>query len=214
MADKHSWTESKVAELETTRLQQLMINARSKGVADLASLCEAELKKRSTVSPSPRKVRSNSLRNHEDQIAAEIGDFAQSLAQEYDLSAETASRLSRGFKGFRPHTLTSKRGDAKLGGHQRTGKCELDRYVSYRIGNHYVSLGAWLGKGRTPQEVEYQVFGTVALLPTGVSPAQLRPNLPEKDAEGTDRRGVSFSDLDSAKTEFARLISLIAPRRD
>src|SRR5687768_17498496 len=116
MGSKHGWTEVRIAELDTASLQQLLMNARSKDATDLVEMCEAELKKRAAVSFPPRKARTSPFRNREDQIAAEIGEFARKLAQEYDLSPETASKLSRGYTGFRPHTLTDKRGDAKLGG--------------------------------------------------------------------------------------------------
>jgi hypothetical protein len=210
---KHAWTESTISGLETGEIRNLLQNARSKGVDDLVQMCEAELKGRQTAVPAPRKMRSGSFRNHEDQISREIGAFARKLALDYDLSPETASKVSRGIKGFRAHSLTDKHGNAKLGGHQRLGLCALDRYVSYRVRDHYVSLGAWLSKGRNTDEIQYQVFGTRELLPRGVAPSQLRPDVPEKDAEGTDRRGISFLDLESAKAEFARLIAAVAPKR-
>jgi hypothetical protein len=211
---KHIWTETTITKLETEEIRNLLRNAHSKGAFELVQMCEEELKRRQTKVPTPRKTRTSSLKNYEEQISAEIGAFARKLAQDYDLSPETASKVSRGIKGFRTHSLTDKHGNAKLGGHERLGLCQLDRYVSYRVRDHYVSLGVWLPKGRRIDEVEFQVFGTKELLPQGVAPAELRPNLPERDSEGTNRRGVSILDLESAKTEFARLIAAVAPKRN
>jgi hypothetical protein len=61
------------------------------------------------------------------------------LAREYDLSRDTAVKLSQTVKRFQPHSLTDAKGDAKLGGYQRTGLAKIDRYVSYRVGDKYVT---------------------------------------------------------------------------
>ena len=81
MGSKHGWTEVRIAELDTASLQQLLMNARSKDATDLVEMCEAELKKRAAVSFPPRKARTSPFRNREDQIAAEIGEFARKLAE-------------------------------------------------------------------------------------------------------------------------------------
>lgn len=151
-----SWTKEKIDELTVQEIVALQENARVRGNSDVVSLCDEVL---ATKRPIRKPRTSSTTKTLEAECSQKLSDFAKYLTAKYDLSAATASIKSEGIKGFRPHNLTSKNGQAKLGGDQRTGKVAMDRYISYRIKNDVLSLTAWLASKDEAEDFKWQVRG-------------------------------------------------------
>lgn len=205
------WTTEKIAELSTDHVRNLCDNARNRQEANLVELCESELAKRS-VSHSARKSRKahSSLRTLEEQYSVRIAAIARELAAQFDLSPETARQNSQGVPGYRTHNLLQKNGQAKVGGEQRKGKCQLDRYVSYRVRDILLSLHIWLAPGEAEDLIRFQVFAPRELLQDGQPLSNLRPGF-EGDAEmKLFAWGMEFQNIDEAGQCFAELVSKVA----
>jgi hypothetical protein len=204
-----TWDESRVAALPDQLLLQLRDNALRKANAAIGELCETEISKRGV---GVRVKRGGTgpvdpLRAREKEISAEIGAFAQALAQRYDLSPEAAEAKSQSTARFVAHKLTQSNGTAKLGGLQRAGKCRMDRYVSYRVRDTVISLHAFLARGAADEELAFHVFGPAADIDGGQTLRALRGNLADEKESKLYAWGKSFSDLEAAKACFEQLIS-------
>ncbi len=155
---------------------------------------------------------SDPLKIREDELATDIAKFAARLKGKFDLSAETARWLSASVPNFKTHNLTQANGSAKVGGLQRSGRCKIDRYISYRVRDRLVSLNIWLGSDGSVDQIEFQVFAPQDALPEGEPLAALRPAA-KNDAEmklfGWGRR---FTDLEAAKARFEEVLAAVAPR--
>jgi hypothetical protein len=151
-----SWTKEKINELTIQEILALQQNAQARGNSEIMDLCTEVL---ATKKPLRKARTASTTKTLEAECSHQLSEFANQLSSKYDLSAETAAKKSEGVKGFRPHKLTSKDDQAKLGGQQRTGKVGIDRYISYRVKNDLVSLGAWLISKDSPEELVWQVLG-------------------------------------------------------
>ncbi len=199
-----SWTKEKINELSTQEISALQENARARGNSEIVNLCTDVLATKTPI----RKTRNSSTsttKTLEAECSHQLSEFAIKLSNKYDLSAETAAKKSEGTKGFRPHKLTSKDGQAKLGGQQRTGKVGIDRYISYRVKNDLVSLGAWLISKDTPEELVWQVLGPQRFFENFKSIKELCPSLFEADAAGSVG-GEVFSEFQKASERFEEVI--------
>lgn len=212
-----SWDETRIAALSNPDLLQLRDNALRKANAPIGALCEAEISKRGVSVKTARARTSNAssdpLRMMQSDLGAEIGEFAAIVAQRYDLSAETAKSQSEGHARFVAHKLTQSNGTAKLGGLQRTGKCRIDRYVSYRVKDTVLSLHMFLAKDAADNAVEFQVFGPAQFLPEGQTIDKLRPGLEGEKESKLFAWGQRFTRLGEAKAAFEALVSKVAAKR-
>lgn len=207
-----NWTEEKVKALPDGDLLQLLENAVRKTDAHTIGLCEREVERRGLVRKKKPRRNHDPLRIRENELAADIAEFAIRLAGEYDLSAETARWLSAGVPNFRAHNLTQANGAAKIGGLQKSGRCRIDRYISYRVRDRLVSLNVWLGND-SGEEIAFQVFAPQDVLPEGEPLASLRPSAADDAEMRLFQWGRRFHDLKAAKACFAEVLGAVAPRR-
>lgn len=195
-----SWTKEKINELSTQEISALQENARERGYSEIVDLCSEVLATKKPIRKT-RTSSSSTTKTLEAECSHQLSEFAIQLSNRYDLTAETASKKSEGTKGFRPHKLTSKDGQAKLGGQQRTGKVGIDRYISYRVKNDLISLGAWLISKDSPDELVWQVLGPKRYFENFKSLKELYPSLFDADASD-DVGGEEFTDFNTACSLF------------
>ena len=200
-----NWTKEKINELTAQEITALQENARVRGNGEVVGWCDEVLATKKPIRKT-RTSSSSTTKTLEAECSHQLSEFAIQLSNKYDLSAETASKKSEGTKGFRPHKLTSKDGQAKLGGQQRTGKVGIDRYISYRVKNDLVSLGAWLISKDSPEELVWQVFGPKRFFESFKSVKALYPSLFEVDASH-DVGGEEFVDFQKASERFEDVIA-------
>lgn len=152
----------------------------------------------------------------ERRIAEALGKIAVELNGRYDLSKETARKLSVGTKHFTPHGLTDPKGDAKTGGSMKGGRMQLDRYISYRVRESVVSLAYILFPGESEDQGFYRVFATDDMTQEGVPLSDFLPSDNEYGWETGFRdrmRMLPFLDLESAAKCYEALIARLAPAR-
>ncbi|MEI6486235.1 MAG: hypothetical protein WCO11_08200 [Sphingomonadales bacterium] len=206
-----SWTQEKVVALETDRLANLRENAMRLNSAEVVAWCDAELAKRKVRGfRGGRAQRPDEERNAEAEAVAILTAFAKSLLAKYDLSAETAKRLSRDVKGFRALDLLGKNGVAKVGGLQLNGSLGVDRYISYRLRNDKASLDYVLMKGRPIEEARWIAVGPKRLIPDAeliVEQMQSLRNVPKAFVGDVGTVTDSFS---AASEMFAKMVGEIA----
>lgn len=151
-----SWTKEKIDKLTVQEIVALQENARVRGNSEITNWCDEVL---ATKRPIRKPRTYSTTKTLEVECSQKLSEFANYLTAKYDLSAVTASIKSEDIKGFRPHNLTSKNGQAKLGGDQRTGKVAMDRYISYRIKNDVLSLTAWLASKDEAEDFKWRIRG-------------------------------------------------------
>lgn len=151
-----NWTKEKINELTAQEITALQENARVRGNTEVVGLCDEVL---ATKKPIRKARTASTTKTLEAECSHQLSELAKHLSSKYDLTAETATKKSEGVKGFRPHSLTAKNGQAKLGGEQRTGRVAMDRYISYRLKNDIVSLTAWLESKEDTENLKWQVRG-------------------------------------------------------
>lgn len=139
---------------------------------------------------------------------------AHKLLAKFDLAPDTAKANSRGTKNFRKHNLLSESGESKKGDHQKKKRVLLDRYISYRVGDHAFKLVCLLINDRDPMGVRFQVEGDPVYFKkdTFKTPEELRPYLTKDDNMGAAHGGREFKSFDLAAAYFEKLISKVAPR--
>lgn len=217
------WTDEKLDGLKPAELQNLLKNtgnflsAGKISKADCDELCkrieERLISQRKSRLHGSRTPRAATL---EKRIAVALGAVAEALAKRYDLSPETARKLSAGARNFKPHNLTAKNGEAKTGGAMQEGKLAIDRYISYRVADDIVSLAFILFKDEPEENGRYFLVGTDAVLADG---ARLTEALAGKAGYGwsaafTQRmNAVSFDSLPEAAAAYEALVAKLAPRR-
>lgn len=147
------------------------------------------------------------------RISDSLSSFANELLREFDLSKETAQRLSRGCSRFKAHSILGKDGMAKVGGLKRRRLCQIDSYVSYRLRDDLISLNVWLGNEKSEQDLEYQVIGPKRLLSHPLDMRQLRPNVPIDPDAVLWGYGNRYATFEEAKAAFRDLLrSIGAPK--
>ncbi len=196
-----SWTKEKINELTAQEILALQGNARVRGNSEIMDLCTEVL---ATKKPLRKARTASTTKTLEAECSHQLSELASQLPSKYDLSAETAAKKSEGVKGFRPHKLTSKDGQAKLGGQQRTGKVGIDRYISYRVKNDLVSLGAWLISKDSPDELVWQVLGPQRFFENFKLIKESYPSLFDTSHEVG---GEEFIDFQKASERFEEVIS-------
>ena len=143
------------------------------------------------------------------ELAKALAGFILRLAEEFDLTGETAKSKSHGVKWFRPHKLTGKDGLAKVGGAKLSGSCRIDRYVSYGVGGMTFALCAWLPTGAEIGDLKFHVFAPEGELGEPKSWHELRPNV---KSPRHFLMAQEFTDLNSAEQKMRLIIGQHADR--
>ncbi len=115
------WTEDKLATLDSKQLLNLLENLHTqRGCGRVAEETATELEQRIQRTPArarhhraPPPPRSEVML--EARVAEQLGGLAAQLAARYDLSPETATRMSAGTKGFRTQSIDRRKGIARAG---------------------------------------------------------------------------------------------------
>jgi hypothetical protein len=200
------WSKDRIELLSTAEVQSLRENALAKGYPDVASTCDEVLSTRKPIRKSGVSRSSSPTKALEADCAKKLSDLAAYLTSKYDLSSETATKMSDGIKGFRAHQVTAKNGQAKLGGDQRIGKVAIDRYISYRVGNEPVALTALLISQESEDGLLWQVLGSEKHFQKSETYSQLRSYASDDDG-GLYKCGLNFTSFSEAATLFEEIIS-------
>jgi hypothetical protein len=203
-----AWTDDRIAALSDQDLKNLLANAERKSVADLVSLCQAEIDKRHAGRPRKEGKPRTEVKEFEHAMSERLAAIGKEMAGKYDLSAETAKAHSAGVKGFKAHNLLDAKGFAKLGGMQRDGSVAVDRYISYRRGKDIVSLSVFLPKDQPVDAHEFHVIAPRALLDGARPVADIRPTATEAQKQTADS-GLAFKDLPDAAAAFDAALAKI-----
>lgn len=208
------WTQDRIVALTNYDLLNLRANAAVRQehdhAADIIAWCDAELlvRKASKLAPG-RKARPGSERNAEAQADALLSALARGLVAKYDLSAETAKRLSSGIKGFRAHELLSRGGATKVGGLQRSGQLALDRYISYRLRNDIIKMEYILLNERPIEDARWLVVAPLTLVPEGAPIVDQVSGLESIKGASVGDFGLVTEDFGYAADRFSELVAKI-----
>lgn len=220
----HNLTPEKIAAFSYSQLVDMKQKAITNGAPDVLAMCEFELSTRPPPEPPKPRVkrtypkaikldRSQAVRDFEKTVAAKIENVGKELMEKYDLSTETARKLSLGARAFKPHRLLSAAGKAKVGGAQKAGLAAFDRYASYRLKEEVYALIAFLDPNKEPEFTRFQVFASEALLPNFVPISDLRSHLETGDVIGFSKGGVEFNTFEEASELFKSIINNVAPKK-
>ena len=164
------WTDERLAALDKEQLINLLGNLQtqvSSGRVSEATATDLEVRIKSrlpTPSTTPRRKRPRSEIRLEARAAEQLGELAAGLARRYDVSADTAVRVSTGIKGFRPEPMTDSKGHARTGAAVRSGIASIERYVGYRSRDSFAGLAFVLLAERAEQLGCYVLLGTDDLI--------------------------------------------------
>jgi hypothetical protein len=203
-----AWTDDRIAALSDQDLKNLLANAERKSVADIVSLCQAEIDKRHAAKPRKGPKPRTEVKEFEHAMSEQLAAVGKEMAGKYDLSEETAKAHSAGVKGFKAHKLLDAKGFAKLGGMQRDGSVAVDRYISYRRGKDIVSLSVFLLKDQPVEAHEFHVIAPKALLDGARPVADIRPTATEAQKQTADS-GLAFKELPDAAAAFDAALAKI-----
>ena len=198
------WDKERISKLTLQELKNLRTNAIDSGRSEIVELIDEDLKTR----PSPR-ARSTKVRAH-NIPRSQFETLGQTLLETYDLSEETARKLSEGVKGYRYHSLLGKDGKAKTGGAKKKGNNKLDEYISYRLRDEVYILSLVQFKDDPDDLYRYHVYAPKALLDEAKDIQTIRPDI-DFDAKVT--HGIEFDDFETASKLFVSLIDKIAPKK-
>lgn len=216
-----NWTDEKLATLSKEQLLNLLDNLKTQREArrvsdeaadDLERRIKARLPARA-LTPPRKRPRSEALL--EASVAQELGDLAAALGQRYDLSVETALQLSTGIKGFKPQTMTDRRGEPRTGSTVKQGRMAIDRYISYRVRDSLASLAFRLLPNQPGAAGRYIVLATDDLFEGQGSTSDVVPPAEEygwPDAMHTRMRAVVATNFAEAKQRYEELIARAAQK--
>lgn len=198
-----AWTRERIEALSDSGLSSLYTNARQRGNSAVVELCEAILgerqRQRELSVSTARRYKGSAL---EERIARELGDFARSLGERFDLSVETAARN----RTKRPHQLLGNDGKAKNANQINLRALAFRRYISYRLRDTKITLAVTLERGKSEADLRYWIHGTTDIVKGGSHNVAI-----DLDRMET---AIEFSNLQSATTEYGRLIATFAIKRN
>jgi hypothetical protein len=214
------WTKDRIASLSLEQIKSLATNAQKKEEFEIVKMCEAELLARKPPPKQSRHVpegfikveRSHNARRLEKVFAEQLVELARKLEIRYNFSTEKARSLSLGTKRFKPHSLLSSKGKAKVGGAQRAGYVVFDRYISYRIKDNLFALIALLVSGEDHSTVQFQVVGPPEILKRAQPISELRSYLSDGESIGLTRFAEEFDNFQEAEDQFINLMEQVAPK--
>ncbi|MBU3600111.1 hypothetical protein ICN28_06235 [Polynucleobacter sp. 30F-ANTBAC] len=217
----HNYTPEKLAEFTFSALLDMKGRALKNGSPDLVAMCDFEIAKRppapgnfDTVSMSykSRTGRTPSVVEADKQTSALLVESIQALSRTYDLSKETAKKLSEGVSNFRAHNLLSAEGKAKVGGAKMKGRVAINNFVSYRLKENIFALCVVLEHQKPVSEMKYIVLAPKSYLSNYKDLDQLIP-ITEEDDLGLIDGGEEFNTYGEALTVFSSLIEKVAPKK-
>jgi len=221
------WTADDLVGMDDEKLRGLYENAQSvverkhpkltERAQALLPLIEAEFNRRHVNRPIPtrsdhrvpRSDRGRVERRHSDAIF----HLVDMLSARYDISPETAIRLSSGIRNFKPRQALGRNGDALLGGAKTAGKVAIDRYTSYRMKSESVSLSVILEKDDPLDNLKFIVQASPSHLKNPKPLAEIRKTANDKASLRNEEFGELFGSFSTAAEFYEGLISQLAPRR-
>jgi hypothetical protein len=222
-----TWTAKDLIEMDDAALMMLHSNAQlvaqreksklAEPAIALIPLIEAELARRAANRPlivqTERKAPRSEKGRIERQYADAIVDLVTSLNARFDLSPETAVRLSVGFRKFRPRAILGRNGDALVGGSKLAGRLAIDRYTAYRIKEETVSLTVILEKNAPLNELKFIVQASYQLLADPRPLSTIRSTANDEASLAKGEVGQLFHNFGEAAKFYEGLIAQIAPER-
>ena len=183
----------------------------------LLPLIEAEFARRAANQPlrirgercAPRSDKGRVERQYADQII----ELVSSLNERFDLSRETAIRLSSGRARFTPRNALGKNGDALVGGSKLSGLLDIDRYTAYRIKDETISLTVLLEKNAPLTEMKFIVQASAYRLTDPRPLSSIRSTANDEASLAKEEVGQLFDNFDTAAEFYKNLIAQIAPER-
>jgi len=217
-----NWTDEKLASLSKEQLITLFENLQTQresgrvtaqAAEDLARLIGERLPANAL---APRRKRARSQVLLEGRVAEELGGLAAALEIRYDLSSETARQQSGGIKGFKPQTLTDRRGAARAGASMKDGRMAIDRYISYRVRDTQASLAFLLFPGEPDASGRYVLLAPDDLLdgePLSDAYAPLAQDYGWPEDARDRLRAAPAANFAEAQQRFEALIAQVATAR-
>ena len=209
-----NWTIEKVRALNKTQVKDLKENAERRGNKAVVILCD-EILQELNFSSNIRTIKPKSTfrtpkdKRQEKDSAALLKDLAFQLERRFDLSKETAKRLSIGTKQFIAHSFTGKNGIAKVSGGQKSNELIFGRYISYRLKDEtcHINIVKFPSQGR----IIYEVMGSKHFFTEPKSLSEMHPYLKEVESIGSFDWGQEFKNFDTAAEFFEQTLEKFAP---
>jgi hypothetical protein len=220
-----NWTTDDLTPMDDAALLRLLSNARSvtqreksklvDSALALIPLIEAELTRRASSRPLPSKTQGRSPASEKGRIERQYADalveLAISLNNRFDLSRDTAKRLSSGLKKFTPRSPLGKNGDALVGGSKLAGRLAIDRYTAYRIKEETISLSVILEKNALLSEIKFIVQASPHFLTNPQPLSSIRSTVNDRASLAKGEMGQLFDNFDAASAFYESLVAKIAP---
>lgn len=192
-----NWTLESISTLTDEQVKNLKANAESKGVLEVAAMCEEVLlerhPQRSTIEGThPRAVRTPLDREQEKLAVDLLLGMTSELSTKYDLS---------------DYPLLGKTGQPKVGGNQIKGLLNFNRYISYLVNDELFSLLIW----KSPElgGPHYSIGAPERYL-KNPTPVKSDPDLPLGPFIGQTQFSESFASFDEAAAAYRGIIQTIA----
>jgi hypothetical protein len=222
-----NWTTDDLTPMDDAALLRLLSNAQSVAQREkskllepalaLIPLIEAELASRASSRPLPSKTQGRTPASEKGRIERQYADalveLAISLNKRFDLSRDTAIRLSSGLKKFTPRSPLGKNGDALVGGSKLAGRLAIDRYTVYRLKEETISLSVILEKNAPLNEIKFIVQASSHLLTNPQPLSSIRSTVDDKASLAKGEVGQLFDNFDAASAYYERLVAQIAPKQ-
>lgn len=217
----HNYTPEKLAEFTYSALVDMKGRALKNDSPDLVAMCDFEIAKRppapqnfETVSMSykSRTGRAPSVVEADKQTSALLAESIQELNRIYDLSKETAKKLSKDVSNFRAHNLLSAEGKAKVGGAKMKGRVAINNFVSYRLNSDVFALCVALEHNKPVSDMKYIVLAPRSFLSSYKALDQLIP-ITEEDDLGLIDGGEEFKTYNEALGVFSSILEKVAPKK-
>lgn len=218
----HKLTPEIIAEYTYSALIDMKEKAIVNEHKDVLEWCEFELSKRPVpppVDPNARKARASGTRKNgrapsiveaEKSLISELEKLGRSLLEKYDLSIETARKLSKGFK-FSGHKFDGK---AKVGGAKLLGRVAVNKSLSYRLKEDVFVIAGVLEHDEPAENMSFMVLAPKEFLSNYVTLRELIPSLKDEDNLGNISIGQRFNNFDDAAELYVSIMDRIAPRKD
>lgn len=208
------WTLEKIRLLNDEAVRTLKGNAERLAKLAVAEMCDIVLIERHPPR-APSSVRYGTVsrtaqdKREEKQSAYLLEMLAVRLLERFDLSKETAKRLSAGTKGFIAHSFVGKNGIAKVGGGQKTNDLVFSRYISYRLRDETCHLN--IVKFPNQNRIIYEVMGSDCFFTEPKPISEMRPYLKEGERIGIYDCGQHFDDFNTAAQFYEQALEKLAP---
>jgi hypothetical protein len=215
MKFKNPWTPEDLKLKSPPDLKTILQNAERIGAEQLCDMCRAELAARRPVRSAaigPRAALSSKNRNQATDAAEQLFELYAKLTQTLDLSAQTAERLSEGFRRFRAHRQPTGADNVKSGGAQVSGKVAFLRYLSYRLKDEVYNISVFCLSASSDESVRYQVLGPPRLLDRSIPITELRSFVSTSAKHELMPGGEEYATFEEAAARYTWMLEQVAPR--